>query len=116
MFVSIGSNALYFLGACMFDPRLLSIVTAFLIVGSGNSANAAYTLIQLQEVDRLIQSKDCGALLGYLGQNTELLEGNDPLAQELRNFTLGVQGGLIQCLSVPPELAGSNNANVTSAY
>ncbi|MEE9387399.1 MAG: hypothetical protein V3U96_02210 [Paracoccaceae bacterium] len=84
------------------NPRLLAIITAFLIAGGASGANAAYTFAQLQNVERLILSKDCGALLEYLTLNSEMMDGDDLLAQELRNFAQGVQGGLIECLSVIP--------------
>jgi len=83
------------------NPKLLGIVTALLIIGRVTGANANDTLSQLRAVEGLIQSRDCGALLSYLTENSELLDGDDSLAIALRQFTQDVNGGLIECLSVP---------------
>ena len=100
----------------MASPRLLAVLTTFMMVASMGGANAAFTRAQLQDVERLILSKDCGSLLSYLVENPALLEGDDPLAAELRNFSQGVQSGLIQCLSVAPgQLDGAGQA-VVAAY
>ena len=95
----------------MSNPRLIAVVTAFMMIAGTTGANAAVTLSQLREVERLILGKDCGALWGFLMENSELLEGGDPLAVELRSFVSGVEGGLIECLSIGPnhlQTPGSN--------
>ena len=97
------------------NPRLLAIVTAMLLLGGIQPAGAAYNLRQLQDVEQLILSKDCGALLLYLQGNQEMLEGDDPLAQELRNFAQGVEGGLIQCLS-PGARTGAPQSGLSGSY
>jgi len=80
------------------SPRLIAIVTALMFLTGGNAANAAYTLEQLRQIDDLISSKDCAALWNYLIDNPELLQGDDPLAVELRQFVIEVEKGLISCL------------------
>jgi len=80
----------------------MAVVTAFMLVAGAQSGQAGYTLAQLQDIERLILSRDCGALWTYLSDNPDLLEGDDPLAVELRKFTLGIENGLIACLSVGP--------------
>lgn len=97
------------------NTRLLAVVTAFLITGGGSGAIAAVTMSQLLEVERLIVSKDCGALLFYLSENGGLLEGDDPLAQELRSFSQGVEGGVIDCLSQAPGQTGIS-PEISSQY
>jgi len=87
------------------SPRLIAIVTTYLLFAA-SGAQAAFTLEQLRDVERLILSRDCGALFGYLSENPALMQGDDPLALELRNFSSGVQGGLIECLSVGPGNTG----------
>ncbi len=87
------------------NPKLLGIVTALLIISRATGANAVFTPSQLEDVGRLIESRDCGALLNYLVENPELLEGDDSLAIGLRKFTQDVDGGLIPCLSVAPGTA-----------
>jgi hypothetical protein len=66
-------------------PRLITIVTA-LILMSGQTAFAEYSLSQLQEIERYILTKNSAALLLLLQANPDLLVGEDPLAQELRAF------------------------------
>jgi hypothetical protein len=91
------------------NPKLTAIITALMFIGGSKGANAAYNLAQLQEIERYILSKDCGALLGYLQSNPGIMDGGDLLSQELRAFANGVEGGLIQCLSAQ---TGSSNADV----
>jgi hypothetical protein len=81
------------------NPKLTAIITALMFVANSNGANAAYNLTQLQEIERYIVSKDCGALLDYLQSNPGIMDGSDLLSQELRSFADGVEGGLIQCFS-----------------
>ena len=81
------------------DPRLTAVITALIMMGSGHGANAAYNLTQLQIIEGYILAKNCGGLLGYLNQNPTIMAGDDPLAQELRSFADGVEGGIIECLS-----------------
>jgi len=97
------------------NPKLLGIVTALLIVSRVAGANANDTLSQLQAVQGLIESRDCGALMSYLAENPELLEGGDALAISLRQFTQDVDGGLIPCLSVAPGTV-SPQQETTSTY
>lgn len=66
-------------------PKLLTIVTA-LILMSGQAAWAAYSLEQLQEIERYILSKNSAALAAMLRSNPDLMIGDDPLALELRTF------------------------------
>lgn len=97
------------------NPKLLGIVTALLIISRVTGANAAFTQAQLVDVGRLIESRDCGALLSYLVENPELLVGDDSLAISLRKFTQDVDGGLIPCLSVTPGTALPQQ-DTTSTY
>jgi hypothetical protein len=82
------------------SPKLLAVITAILCIARGGAAFAAYDLDQLREIERLIQSKDCGGLRFYIDRHPGLLTGRDPLANELRSFASGVDTGLIECLSV----------------
>ena len=91
------------------SPRLMAVVTALMLVASAKSGQAGYNLAQLRQIETLISSKDCGGLLSYLESNPGIVEGNDPLALELRNFMFGVRGGLIECVSVGPGLAPTLN-------
>jgi hypothetical protein len=80
----------------------MAVVTAFMLIAGAQGGQAGYTLTQLQDIERLILARDCGALWTYLSANGDLLEGDDPLAVELRKFALGIENGLIACLSVGP--------------
>ena len=81
------------------SQRLFAIITVLIYAAGSGGAQAEFTLSQLQDIERLIARKDCGALWTYLTVNPELMEGNDPLAQELRVFASGIDSGLIDCLS-----------------
>lgn len=102
----------------MANGRLLAILTAVIMFAPGPGANAAFTLAELRRIEGLIISQDCGALLGYLQANPSLLEGDDPLAVELRNFNSGIRGGIIQCLSLSPGAASAVGAGteLVAAY
>lgn len=89
------------------SSKLTAVITAMMFLAGAPGANAAYNLQQLQVIEQLILAKDCGALLQYLQVNPSIMSGNDPLAQELRSFSEGVTGGIIQCLSAGPEFGGS---------
>lgn len=73
--------------------RLMAILTAALLLGGAPSVHAAYTLAQLQVIDSLIAQGNLSGLRRFLLQNPEILEGNDPLAVELREFIQEQQAG-----------------------
>ena len=100
------------------NPRLTAVITALIMMGSGHGVNAAYNLTQLQIIEGYILAKNCGGLLGYLNQNPTIMAGNDPLAQELRSFANGVEGGIIECLSqtVPSTEPGLLAAGPAAIY
>lgn len=81
------------------NPNLMAVITALMFLAGTSGAKASYNLAQLQQIEQYILSKDCSALLGYLQLNPAIMDGDDQLAQELRSFADGVEGGLIQCLS-----------------
>ncbi len=99
------------------NPRLMAVVTVLLLMAGPQAGHARYSLAQLQVIEQLILARDCAGLEAYLIENREILEGDDPLAVELRNFMAGVSSGLIQCLSVAPEDEALNGAgNTDGAY
>jgi hypothetical protein len=81
------------------SPRLIAIVTALTCLAGASGAHAAASAEQLAQIEDLIVSRDCGGLRGYLADYPDLLQGDDPLAEELRNFASGIDSGLISCLS-----------------
>ncbi len=85
------------------NAKLTAVITALMLIAGSTGANAAYSLQQLQVIEQLILAKDCGALLRYLQSNPGIMSGSDPLAQELRSFSEGVTGGIIECLSAQPD-------------
>ena len=54
-----------------------------------------YSVAQLEEIERLILSKDLGALWRFLQLHPEFAQGNDPLAQELRLLMAELERGVI---------------------
>lgn len=97
------------------NSRLLAMITAAVMFAPGPGANAAFTLSELQEIERLILGQDCVSLWSHLRSNPSLVQGNDPLALELRNFSNGINGGLIDCLAFQQ---GQNpgNPDILPAY
>ncbi|MCU0853537.1 MAG: hypothetical protein MUF63_01185 [Rhodobacteraceae bacterium] len=79
--------------------KLIAIVTALTCLAGARGAYAAASADQLAAIEDLIVSRNCGGLRSYLDQYPVLLEGSDPLAEELRNFANGIDSGLISCLS-----------------
>jgi hypothetical protein len=79
--------------------RLIALVTALSCLAAMRGAHASYSVEQLIEIERLIVSRDCGALRRYIDRNPTLLSGGDALSDELRSFAQGVDTGLISCLS-----------------
>jgi hypothetical protein len=79
--------------------KLIAIVTALTCLAGAQGAYAAASAEQLAAIEDLIVSRNCGGLRSYLERNPVLLEGDDPLAEELRNFANGIDSGLISCLS-----------------
>lgn len=76
-------------------PKLIAIVTALLLI-SGHSAFAEYSLAQLQEIERYLLTKNNAALILLLQANPALMVGDDPLAIELRAFmAASMQAGLL---------------------
>ena len=93
------------------SSRLVAIVTALVLVGVAPGAHAEFTLEQLLEIERYIQSKDTVGLWRYLQSNPSLLEGDDPLAVELQVFVDSMESDLIGNLSDVPafsERSGSD--------
>lgn len=79
--------------------KLVALVTALTCLVGLRGAHASYSMEQLVEIERLIVSRDCGALRSYLDRYPSLLDGGDALSDELRSFASGVDTGLISCLS-----------------
>jgi hypothetical protein len=84
------------------SSKLIAIITALTCLAGARGAYAAYTMDQLVEIERLIVSKDCGALRAYIDQYPALLQGGDALADELRSFASGIDTGLISCFAYRP--------------
>lgn len=81
------------------SQKLIAIITALTCLAGARGAYAAYTVDQLTEIEELIVSRNCGGLRSYLEQYPALLEGDDALSEELRNFANGIDSGLVSCLS-----------------
>lgn len=86
----------------MSNPKLLAIVTAFMLVAGAPGAYATYTLTQLEIIEQFILENDCAALRAFIEENPELLEGDDQLAVELRIFVEGINDGFWVNLCIPP--------------
>jgi len=99
------------------NPKLLAIVTAFMLVAGAPGAYATYTLSQLQIIEQFILDKDSAALRAFIGEHPELLEGDDQLAVELRIFMAKMDEGFWLGLNVAPEgLSPMFIENLKAAY
>jgi len=101
--------------------KLFAIITALIYFGGHSGVQAAYSIEQLREMEQLIATKNCGGLRGYLRINPGIIEGPDPLAEELRKFAFGVDTGLIQCLAArttvsTPAVVESSTASLDLPY
>lgn len=75
------------------NPKLIAILTAFLMCAGAGVGQAAYTLDQLRQIETFLIQRDYGALWLFLSENPEILEGDDALARELRVFTQAISRG-----------------------
>jgi hypothetical protein len=68
-------------------PKLLSLVTVFMLAVGTSGAYAAYTLSDLQVIEQYLLENNVAALSAYVEANPGLLDGDDQLATALRQFT-----------------------------
>ena len=97
------------------SPKLIAVITALTCLAGAQGAYAAYTVDQLSEIERLIVSKDCGGLRTYIDTYPSLLDGDDALADELRNFANGIDSGLISCLAYRSSPSARNALSLSPA-
>lgn len=85
------------------NPRLLGIITALLLAAGASAADAAYTRHDLQTIELLIMNRKWAALREYIDAHPELLEGDNILAAELREYIATYKNGFIERLFTPPK-------------
>ncbi|MCY1126102.1 hypothetical protein OU426_04480 [Frigidibacter sp. RF13] len=99
------------------DPRLLAIVTALVLMGSGAPGRAAFSLDQLKMIEQLILSRDTLALGRYLAANPRLTQGDDPLSRELLSFQHCMSSGRLDCFASQRTVAAASQpATTRSVY
>jgi hypothetical protein len=81
------------------SPRLLAVVTAMIMIAGAARGQQGASLGDLERIEGFIQSKDCGGLWSFVTTQPGLLEGNDPLARELRVFVASTERGLLDCFA-----------------
>ena len=81
------------------SPRLLAVVTAMLMIAGAARGQQGASLGDLERIEGFIQSKDCGGLWSFVTAQPGLLQGNDPLARELRVFVASTERGLLDCFA-----------------
>jgi hypothetical protein len=86
------------------NKRLLAVLTALILASGAPSVNASYTFSDLVEIERLLLEGDWRGLRAHLLRTPALLEGDHPLAAELRDFVASVDGGALGFLATAPEL------------
>ncbi len=62
-----------------------------------NAGRAEATLMQLQTLEVMVSSKNCNGLSSFLRSNPDLMRGDDPLARELRIFSVSSKSGARDC-------------------
>ena len=77
----------------------MAIITALMLMAGNTPARAAYDINQLQQIEKYIVNKDCGALWQYLVSNPGIMTGSDALARELRVFVSATERGQIGCFA-----------------
>jgi hypothetical protein len=101
-------------------PKMMAIVTALLLMSGIARGQTGASLADLEEIDRLISSKNCNALWSYVRQRPELMAGNDALARELRVFVQSTERGMLDCFSarapVPVEAASGPALKPVTIY
>ncbi len=83
----------------MANGKLVAIVTALMLTVGGQGAQAAFSLSQLVQIEQLIVTGQWDRLRAFLTANPALLEGDDPLATELRRFLAEVASGTIASIT-----------------
>lgn len=82
----------------IFGARLVAVVTAMQLLSPSAQAQQ-FSLSDLQQIDGMINEKDCGGLWNFIQSRPGLTSGNDPLARELRAFSETIQRGAVNCFS-----------------
>jgi len=100
------------------DPRLVAVITAMMLIagGFGGAARAEFSLAQLQELERLVLARDTGALWAYIQDHPEVLQGEDPLAQELRLFAEATARGQLDYYAARGVLPPADPVTQAEAY
>jgi hypothetical protein len=83
----------------MFHPKLIAVITAMALLGAAGPGRAEYTLAQLQAIEGLIASRNCEGLWLFVKTNPGLVDGEDPLATELRVFVTATERGQLECFA-----------------
>lgn len=83
------------------DSRLIAVITALMLSAGASPAHADFSLEELQLIEQLVLSKDTAALGRLLSTNPNLIRGDDPLARELRGFSICHQTGRLDCFASP---------------
>jgi hypothetical protein len=77
----------------------MAVVTAMIMIAGAARGQQAVSLNDLQRIESFIQAKDCGGLWSFVTSQPGLLQGNDPLARELRVFVASTERGLLDCFA-----------------
>ncbi|GEM_PF-3651210 len=85
------------------NPKLLAVITAFMLVAGAPGAQATYTLSQLQRIEDMTLHQNWTQLKEYILENPSLIYGNDVLAAELKAFLESMlRGGMFSIAFVAP--------------
>ena len=91
----------------MANRRILAIVTALVLMGTSASSQQAASIAELRQIELLVSNQRWVELYNLVLRTPRLVQGTDPLANELRNFMRQVSLGRVADLaptSRPPSL------------
>ena len=79
----------------------IALLSTAILVGVNHASLAAYTQNDLNTLRELSNANDTKALLAYIEANPQLMAGDTPLAEALRDFVEARSGGFIGRVFAP---------------
>lgn len=85
----------------------IALLSTAILVGVNHASLAAYTQNDLDTLRELSETEDTQALLAFIRANPQLMAGETPLADALRDFVEARSGGFMGRIFAPrvPDMA-----------
>ncbi|WP_170480167.1 hypothetical protein [Ruegeria arenilitoris] len=97
------------------NSKLVAIVTALSFLTTYHGVRAEITVEQLLALDDFLSNNNTQGLLEYLQSNPELLQGDDELSNELRNFSEEATRGAVEDYGYTPAASEGTEATRTDS-